>query len=128
MAVWVAISAVGAASADTMYDCSIQGKKGSHSVPDRVEIKYNGATKSAEVFDAFVNHYFGKPIAAEVLADNTKRLTIGWDFENIKARDGGTIPRVRMKASVLRASNEIHVTTSYGYGDSESGFGTCTVK
>lgn len=123
-----AVFVVGAAQANTLYRCNLPGKKNSHTVPDEIAIEYDGAKKTVLVFDAFINNYFGEPIAAEILADNAKRLTVGWDFKNIEGRRGSTIPNVRMKATVLRASNEIHVTTSYGYGDSESGFGTCTVK
>ncbi len=71
---------------------------------------------------------WGKPMDAEVSADNDKRLTVAWSFENIESREGQNIPRVRVRATVLKAKLEAHVTVSFGNGDSESGVGACTVE
>lgn len=118
----------GAASAATFYDCKINVSKNHGSLPDRFGIQYDPDAGKALVYDPFIKHYFGDPIEAEISTNNDKRLTVAWDFENIKGKTGRNIPRVRFRATVLKATNEATITSTYYFGEGESGFGTCKAK
>jgi len=116
------------AAVATSYECRLKVSKSNHTMPEVIYIEHDPKTGEAAVIDPFINHYFGKPIPAEVVADTAKRVTFGWKFENVESREGPNIPRVRVKANIVKATREIQATVSFGYGDSESGFGTCKVE
>jgi hypothetical protein len=116
------------ANGATLYKCKLDVTKNNHIIPAQLYIEHDSQTGQAQVMDPFINYYVGKPMDAEVSADNDKRLTVAWSFENIESREGQNIPRVRVRATVLKATHEAHVTVSFGNGDSESGFGACTVE
>ena len=111
-----------------VYDCKINVSHDNGQVPDRVMVEYNAGKAEAHVFGAFINHYFGEPIAAEIAKDNDRAMTFTWDFTNIAAKFGGSVRKVRFRLSIQKANLEANITSTQFFGDSESGFGTCTVE
>jgi hypothetical protein len=118
----------GAVGAETLYDCTIKVGKDDGQLPQRVSVSYDAEKREAWVIDPFINNYVGKPIEAEVAVDNSARLTIAWDFENIKSTTGRNIPRIRFRATIVKATKEMHITSTYFFGDGKSGFGSCVVE
>lgn len=115
------------AFAATVYDCEISSRN-SKNVPERVIIEFDAATETATAMDGFVNHYVGKPIAARVVKNNEKRLTVSYKLDDIQAKYGGTILSDETRVTIIKASNEALVSNSQGYGATSNGNGVCTVS
>jgi hypothetical protein len=111
-----------------VYDCKIKVSHDNGQVPDRVFVEYDASKADALVFDAFINHYFGEAIPAEIAKDNDRAMTFTWDFTNIAAKFGGNVRKVRFRLSIQKANLEANITSTQFFGEPESGFGTCTVK
>lgn len=118
----------GIAHAGMVYECQINVSKNNGFVPNWVDITFDPATQTATAFDPFINHYSGEPLAAEVSVDNAKRLTIAWEFANIKGKHGATIVNDRTRATIVKSTNKITITSTQSSADPHSGFGTCKLK
>ncbi|WP_284163475.1 hypothetical protein [Frigidibacter sp. SD6-1] len=118
----------GGAAMAANYECHMKVGGSNDVIPEIILIEHDAAKGEAMAIDPYIKHYYGKPIPAQIVADNAKRTTFAWNFENIASTEGPNIPRVRVKLSIIKASREAHATVSFGYGDSTSGFGTCKVE
>lgn len=115
------------AFATTTYHSTINVSEDNGSLPNDLMIEFDETTRTAMVIDPFVNNYFGKPIPAEVSTNNDKRLTVGWSFENIESTQGRNIPRVRFRATVIKATLAAQVSSTYYFSEANSGFGSCEI-
>lgn len=121
------IAGAGGAMAVT-YDCAMKVGGSNEVIPEVIIIDHDPAKGEAAAIDPYIKHYFGDAIPVEIVADNAKRATFAWNYENIPSTEGPNIPHVRVKVSIAKATRVAHATVSFGYGDSTSGFGTCKVK
>lgn len=69
------------------YLCTLKDASGRGYIPPDLLliISRNGAI---EAYDGIIHHYFGKPIAAEIITDNEVRTTVGWTIDNMKDNAG----------------------------------------
>lgn len=119
----------GTASAQTftMYDCKISNRS-SKNVPEQVLLFLETSSGFALVMDPFIAHYVGDPIEATVTANSAKRITVTWTLANIANKRGQTIVHDKTSLTVIKATLKASVSNSQGWGDVETGHGSCKVS
>ncbi len=116
----------GASTGETSYECDI-GMRSSKNVPEQVFLTYDKSSGEAFVMDPFINHYVGKPMAAKVVIDNGKRLTVSWTLEGVTSKQGRTIVHDNTRLTVVKATLEASVSSGQGYGQVDTGQGRCKI-
>lgn len=94
--------------------------------PEMVGIKVGSDTTETLVIDPIINHYYGDPIPAKLLADNDARLSLRWVVK-FKAETGRTIINLQYDLLIMKSDMSARMRTLNSVGDSRefTAPGTC---
>lgn len=128
-AVFVCLLAAGAAQAKpVVYDCvTTAGAAGGGYIQPQIVLSHDTATGQVMVYDAIVQQLNGKPLAARIVEENDKRLTVAW---RMLIKDvTGNPTQMDYRAVYLKGPKSFLVSARpSGYDNLFEGRGTCTVK
>lgn len=116
------------ASAET-YVCKIKPQITDGWIPTTLAVDYDTQTGDVVVYDEYIMHFHGKPIAGKVAANNSKRITFAWTLNSVDAGGGARVNRFNFRASYLKANGKMVVTSQpSGYQNNFRGRGRCSIK
>lgn len=131
-ALFCAMAAAGAAPAlaePVLFHCKLKVARNEGWVPGEVAIVYDAATQSVTVSDPFQQHYFGKPAEGQLIVDNEKRVTFGWDLPRLKNAEKQYTPDMKYRATVQKAGLAVAISaTPVGYPNHFRGDGSCKME
>lgn len=112
----------------TQYECRFEESRarGGGWVPLILYLVSNEETGELLVYDPLIEHFYGKPIAAELTSETPVRKTFSWD---ITARVKGQAPRFFYTLSYFTNGKPAKLRAHPGgYDNTFSGEGRCTVS
>ncbi|MFC2967813.1 hypothetical protein [Acidimangrovimonas pyrenivorans] len=138
LAVSVALATVPAASlaqkaADVIvYKCSFNHPPPHSAIVGPLFLELNQKTGKARVFDPVIKYQVGKPLAAKVLANSDRRLTVRWIIHEAKGTLDGKpwrFPGLSHDMSIFKPGNKLMlVTRSHAADNSYSANGQCVLQ
>lgn len=126
---WSLVCGSAADAQPVRYICQINtGGTNGWIAPDVVIVHVPGS-KTAVVNDRLIMTVLKKPVTAQVVAGNDRRLTVKWELPAQKDTSGQYVPRFQYRASYYRNTGRMMLwAIPIGYENSFRGFGSCRVK
>ncbi|SFE80704.1 hypothetical protein [Roseivivax sediminis] len=112
-----------AAATETLV-CALSQHGNGNWIPEILFVGYEDGADTAVVSDPVILHFNGRPMTANIAADNARRITFAW---KLTASDGRhRISAFIYRATYLKGSGRMTISaTPAGFSNRFTGQGTC---
>ncbi len=118
-----------AAQAPVVMMCRITDESGTGWVPEFIMLtrQTSGPHQGRiEVFDPILKDLLGRPIPAQVTADDARARSYGWALAGVRNRSGQRTERLDYRLTVSKRDGSAQVeATALGYDNVMTGSGVC---
>ncbi|MFC3529654.1 hypothetical protein ACFOMH_15860 [Paracoccus mangrovi] len=109
--------------------CQMIDESGTGWVPDFLMFTRQVAgprTGRIEVFDAVLQNLVGRPIQAQIVADDRNSRSYGWALAGVRNAAGQRTARLEYRLTVQKSDGRARITaTAQGYDNTMTGTGIC---
>ena len=110
-------------AAQTTYHCKVNNK-GKNIPPEEVVIGYDDKLQAVYIYDAYIAHFAGQPVAGEVSEDSAKKQVFNWSLHITNNR--GQQTRMVFRAAIFKKDGKALISAKpHGYSNAFSARGTC---
>ena len=118
-----------AAERPVVMMCQMIDESGTGWVPDFLMFTRQVAgprTGRIEVFDAVLQNLVGRPIQAQIVADDRRSRSYGWALAGVRNAAGQRTARLDYRLTVQKSDGRARITaTAQGYDNTMTGTGIC---
>lgn len=109
--------------------CRLTDDSGTGWVPDFIMLTRQTTGPNAgriEVFDPILQTLTGRPIQAQITADNSRSRTYGWALAGVRNASGQRTERLDYRLTVRKSDGSARITAeAQGYDNTMTGEGAC---
>lgn len=102
------LAASAAVAKPTVWECSFADASGEGWVAPLVIVAHEAGDSEASVVDGIIKEFVGTPIAAQVVTENTSRITFSWKFRTRDRR--GVTATMLYRLTIQKADRSAHMT------------------
>lgn len=119
-----------AALADTqIFHCKLAVSRSNNWVPPEIYITHDTTSGEVRVADIIVQHFVGKPVAGEVVVDNPRRITFGWNLTEATVEPTRYLKAMQYRATIQKSNLAVAISaTPTGYANHFRGDGGCVLE
>ena len=110
-------------AAQTTYHCKVNNK-GKNIPPEEVVFGYDDELKAVYIYNAYIAHFAGQPVAGEVTEDSAKKQVFNWSLHI--TNNSGQQTRMAFRAAIFKKDGKALISAKpHGYSNAFSARGTC---